>query len=821
MTIPRRDDYPPEAPVFRARGRLLLEWSALLLGATLLVGALVCSGVTTPLDNAIYDFALKFRHRPPPPDIVIVGIDVPSMAELGPWPWPRETVATLIGAVTRDRPRAVVAQFLIASKGSVSGDAALSAAVASGPVFVPEALNGPARPMGEQLIKPIPQVASAASGVGLSNPVPDADGFVRRAVLHTPYQGRELPDVAMLATGHNAPGPRGDIPPVAAPGKAPPKRTEILIPFVGAQGHFHEVSAADVLRGRVKAGLFKDKYVLIGPTAPGLLDNFPTPVSGAEGMPSVEIEANTLEAVDHHIQITAAPHAATLALSVILLWVTFLELLWLKPTQFALQPIGSLAVLVGAVGALVLAGVWFPPVAILIVRTVVQFVWSSRRLQSASNYFARELAELQTRAGGLILPSPEERGLPMGDSVTRQMILIDETKRRMRELRRFVTDVLANFPDPVMVVNAGGKVLMFNQAAIDVVQRLGRSAEPGVYIQPILQDLADAGGNRFCLWPPSTGPGVLAPRGVAPGGRILEARYAPTGHEDGGEPKGWTVHLADITAQVSAMRQREEALQLFTHDMRAPQSAILAALEHEDFRSVPQGMRDRIARNAMRTMALAEGFVRLAQAETAEYYSLAPIDLFHLLSDAADALWTIARAAEVEIVVEDPEREFVVDADRGLLARALTNLLDNAVRFSQAGAQVVCSLTETLLRERRAVCCSIIDQSDGMTGEQQRGLYDPLEKPPLLCDSDHALPDPGGGARLGMGLAMVQTVVHRHDGLLDWRRAQDQRTVFTVTLPLGVDEEAGVSKMAPSQADAHKSLAMPGRAAGTPRVGSG
>jgi CHASE2 domain-containing sensor protein/signal transduction histidine kinase len=808
MTDLQRDDPPPEAPIFRARGWLLVEWSALLLAATLLVGGLICTGATTRLDNAIYDFAFKFRHRPPPPDIVIVGVDFPSMAKVGPWPWPRETLAALLSAVTRDGPRAVVLQFLIATKGAPAGDAALRAAIADGPVFLPEVLDEPARGLRAQLMRPAPEFASAAAGVGLSNPMPDFDGMVRRAVLYAPYQGRELPDLSVLAAGRDPGDPRGDALPSRArgPGTAPPTRTEIMIPFAGPSGHFEQVAAADLLHGLVKPGTFKNKYVLIGPTAPGLLDNFPTPVSGADGMPGVEIEANTFDAVVHHHMVGALPRAATVIVSLLLLWMTFLELLWLKPTQFTLQPIGSLAILAAAAGALILTGVWFPPMAILIVRTVAQFVWSSRRLQAASEYFTRELAELQTRSGGALLPVPSERGLPMGDSVTRQMILIDETKRRIRELRRFVTDVLANFPDPIMVVTSRGRVLMYNEAAVDLAQRLGRSSETGAYVQPILQDLADAAGSRAEVWPPDTGPGVRPPRGVAPGGRILETRFAPAGHEDGGEPRGWTVHLADVTAQVSAMRQREEALQLFTHDMRAPQSAILAALEHEDFRSVPQAMRDRIARNAMRTVALAEGFVRLAQAERAEHYDFAPIDFFHLLGDAADALWSIARAASVAIVVEDPEREFVVDADRGLMARALINLLDNAVKFSPAGSQVVCSLAETRLRDRPAVCCTIVDQSDGMTADEQRGLYDRFEKPPLLGDNDDALPDPGSGVRLGLGLAMVQTVVHRHDGVIDWRCEQGRGMVFTVTLPLYQEQESPARDRTPSRADEPKRL---------------
>jgi CHASE2 domain-containing sensor protein/signal transduction histidine kinase len=808
---------PPEAPIFKARGWLLVEWSALLLAATLLVGGLIFAGVTTPLDNAIYEFALKSRHRPAPPDIVIVGVDYSSMTKLGPWPWPRETLAGVLAAVDRGRPRAIVLQFLLGPRSDPTGNAALRAAIAGGPVFLAEALGNPGRGLGTNLLEPVSEFASVATGVGLSNPTPDLDGIVRRAVLYAPYRDRVLSNVAIPVAGRAAGQPRGD----AAPLRSPTPRNiatgrgEILIPFAGPPGHFDQVSAADVLHGLVDPGRLRDKYVLLGPTAPGLLDNFSTPGSGAYGMSSVEIEANTLDAVLHHHLVRALPPTAVVVLSLILLWVTFFELLWLKPTQFALQPIGSLAVLMGAAGALILTGVWFPPMPIIIVRTVVQIVWSSRRLQAASDYFARELAELQTRTGGAVLPVSGTRGLPMGDSVTRQMILIDETKRRIRELRRFVTDVLANFPDPVMVVTSRGRVLMYNQAALDLTQRLGRSTEPGAFVQPILQDLADAAGNRVNLWPPNTGPDVMAPRGVAPGGRILEARYAPTGQEDGGEAKGWTVHLADVTAQVSAMRQREEALQLFTHDMRAPQSAILAALESEEFQCVPQEMRDRIARNAMRTVALAEGFVRLAQAESAEYYTFAPIDFFHLLSDAADALWSIARAASVEIVVVDPEREFVVEADRGLLARALINLLDNAVKFSPPNARVICSLAETRLRDRAAVCCSIADQSDGMTAEQQRGLFDPFERPPVLGDNDDAMPDPGSGARLGMGLAMVQTVVHRHDGVIDWRSETGKGTVFTVTVPLCVSEEAAEIKESAQKRGDPKLVAGPRLALGT------
>lgn len=156
MSDPRPSELPPDAPIFRARGWLLVEWSALLLAATLMVGGLVFSGATTRLDNAIYDFALKFRHRPAPSDIAVAAIDTRSLDKLGQWPFPRETLAALLDAVTRDHPRAIVFQFLVASKGSASADATLRASIAKAPVFLPEALDAPGRGLGTRLIRPTP-----------------------------------------------------------------------------------------------------------------------------------------------------------------------------------------------------------------------------------------------------------------------------------------------------------------------------------------------------------------------------------------------------------------------------------------------------------------------------------------------------------------------------------------------------------------------------------------------------------------------------------------------------------------------------------------
>jgi signal transduction histidine kinase len=659
------------------------------------------------------------------------------------------------------------------------------------PVFLPEVVDGPGNGHAGAVTRPTPAIAAAAAGLGSTSATQDIDGIVRRAFLFVGYRGQLFPELMLLVAGQSEARVKRLVSESqgGAAARAISRLDEVLIPFAGPPGHYEQVSAADVVDGAFKPGRFKGKYVLVGGTAPGLLDNYPTPVSGADGMPNVELEANILDAILHHKLIYVLPLYVVSGLNFCLVCTMFISMLWMKPSELTITLIGAnILILATSVGGLVLAGVWYPPVSLVFTRVLVQLIWSSRRLQAASDYFARELTQLRARPGGAPGGRADGAPQPLGDSVSRQMMMLDESRYRMRELRRFINDVLANFPDPVFVVSSRGRILAVNQAAINLGLRLGRPTDPTALVQPILGDLQAAAGGRERLWPPPSDAGASPPRGVGPGGRVLEARYTPTGEDEGGEARGWTLQLVDVTAMVSAMRQREEALQLFTHDMRAPQSAILAALEHADYSCVPASLRDSIARNAQRTLDLADSFVRLATAEEARY-EFGLIDLFHLVSDAADTLWPIAKAASVEIIIEDPGREFVVHADRRQLVRALVNLLDNGVKFNPPGRPVVCTLTEATLRGRPAVACAIADQTSGLKLERQRNLFNRFARAPLAADGADRTPLRADG--VGLGLTVVHTVVTRHDGVVEWRGEPDEGSVFTITLPLFDSEEEG------------------------------
>lgn len=150
---------------------------------------------------------------------------------------------------------------------------------------------------------------TVAAGGGHFNPITDLDGITRRVPMVVKYDNRyyEALSLAMVRAQFGFPGVAAGYPSGAKVvewlelrGEDKAVRLQVpvdenlaaLIPYRGYARSFRYVSASDVLKDKVPAGVFKDKLVLVGTTAPGLLDLRATPVDGA--YPGVEVHANLI-----------------------------------------------------------------------------------------------------------------------------------------------------------------------------------------------------------------------------------------------------------------------------------------------------------------------------------------------------------------------------------------------------------------------------------------------------------------------------------------------------------------------------------------------
>ncbi|MHB1590386.1 MAG: CHASE2 domain-containing protein, partial [Sulfuricella sp.] len=162
----------------------------------------------------------------------------------------------------------------------------------------------------------LPEFQKAAHSAGHFNPLTDFDGVTRRVPMLMEYRGayyeslslaiiRTLSDNAGIqAVFEEGAGNVGDSLEWLRVGKLKipvDENVSALVPYRGKQGSFPYVSATDVLHGRVSSQELGGAIVLVGTTAPGLMDLRSTPVGAV--YPGVEIHANLIAGMlDHNIK---------------------------------------------------------------------------------------------------------------------------------------------------------------------------------------------------------------------------------------------------------------------------------------------------------------------------------------------------------------------------------------------------------------------------------------------------------------------------------------------------------------------------------------
>lgn len=230
-------------------------------------------------------------------------------------------------------------------------------------------------------------------------------------------------------------------------------------------------------------------------------------------------------------------------------------------------------------------------------------------------------------------------------------------------------------------------------------------------------------------------------------------------------------HSVDLLRQ--AVRQREEVLHFISHDMRSPQNSILALIALQ--RAGHEGLSDsefysRLEHYARSTLGLVDGFVHLARAEAAAM-NLQEQNLVDLAATTCDERWPRAAQLDSTIQFSSAVENAYARVDGGLLARALGNLLDNALQYSPAGSTVQCGLR----REGRWWCISVRDQGPGIPADQCRRIF-----MPFVRINDNARAQPPGS---GLGLAFVQIVAQRHGGGAECNSVMGEGSEFVLRLP--------------------------------------
>ena len=388
----------------RRRGITLLWLLGFLCALVLASVVLDWLEATRKVDRLIHDGWVRLETRAPPDDVVLVVIDAESLNALGRWPWSRELQSLVVEQLARNGVRAAVIDVLhVEPDLRAASDVRLADAIASLPVSILPVLveRGVGRAIDERL--PLPVLSRAVSDLGHVVLPIDDDGIVRRVHLKAGFGEPHWSSLSLAALAalepdapvlDDLPGERLD---ESGPSHLWARDHEVLVPFVGSSGSFHQVSAAAVARGEVGTDELEGRIVFFGLATTGLGDVVPTPVSALERpMPGIEMHANVFTALRDGTLVTRAPPwtgplAALLVLPLMLLLYSRATPRWALPGAL----VGALLPILASVLLYRYGRLWFAPLSASVPILASYLIWSRHRLEFVNRFLERERAKFE------------------------------------------------------------------------------------------------------------------------------------------------------------------------------------------------------------------------------------------------------------------------------------------------------------------------------------------------------------------------------------------------------------------------------------------
>lgn len=315
----------------------------------------------------------------------------------------------------------------------------------------------------------------------------------------------------------------------------------------------------------------------------------------------------------------------------------------------------------------------------------------------------------------------------------------------------------------VVIADAAGNIVYANPAAQSVISgRLG-DAVAGARIVSLLERVQFTGIEEdfeLDLYTPAR--------------RVLRLRAVP--FTEGDRVAGAVGYITDLSDLRRVEAMRRDFLTNAGHEMKTPLGALSVLAETiadtDDF-EIRQRLTERLRIEANRMARVVDDIVTLADIESLET-PFAPVPVVDVV-DAAVARVSITAADEgVAIDIDADVGNATVDGNAEQLVSAVTNLLDNAVKYSDLRRGPVVEVTVRTSDDQ--VSIAVRDHGIGISETHLERVFERFYR------VDRGRSRSSGGT--GLGLSIVNNVARTHGGSIVVESVPDEGSVFTMTLPL-------------------------------------
>ncbi|MAU10672.1 MAG: hypothetical protein CL607_12680 [Anaerolineaceae bacterium] len=247
---------------------------------------------------------------------------------------------------------------------------------------------------------------------------------------------------------------------------------------------------------------------------------------------------------------------------------------------------------------------------------------------------------------------------------------------------------------------------------------------------------------------------------------------------------GWVIVLQDITHLREAELARVQFIQAAAHDMKNPlgvtQSSIhmLEGMIDTEDETVKEVIG--IARTGMKRLRrLIDDLMHIEEIESGYNFHLSEVDLREMCYEVGLQMQAVMTSQDIEFNTQvSSDVPAMMNLDREWMQRALTNYLENAIKYADDGA-----IMFNVYSSGDCVCFEVIDQGPGIPRQALPRLFDRFYRVDMRAKADGS----------GLGLAIVKSVAEAHGGQAYVESEEGKGSTFGISLPYQTEDTPGVA----------------------------
>ncbi|MDL2356667.1 MAG: ATP-binding protein [Pseudomonadota bacterium] len=236
-------------------------------------------------------------------------------------------------------------------------------------------------------------------------------------------------------------------------------------------------------------------------------------------------------------------------------------------------------------------------------------------------------------------------------------------------------------------------------------------------------------------------------------------------------------------ALLVADRRKDEFLATLAHELRNPLAPIRTGLDILRLRSgdaqATQRATDIMERQLRQMVRLVDDLLDVSRINTGKFaIKMGRVELKAVVNDALEVVRSYIELHGHELVIDLPDRPVFLHGDATRLAQILSNLLNNAAKYTNRGGRV----TLTARVEDKSLIVAVADNGIGIAPDMLASVFE------MFVQVDSTLERTNAG--LGVGLSLARRLVELHHGSIEARSSGIGRgSEFTVRLPIVVEPE--------------------------------